>query len=762
MSDPIYSSLIDFSKLSKVLNDFDKNLKKQEIINQESSEHKKETSDLILNLKKDIKDIQTSSKTLETGLNAITKIEEKLSSWSERFRSLEESNYTIQNKIKTLEDYFEQQLSSLKSSHSKDFGQMQSTLSKEIETKNKIIEIQVKNNFDQLASEVSHMKYEIHRKTEAKDFPVNTVENNIAPEKLQENLADTPVKATIGFVQNSGNSEVISRLFQLETQMGQVFSSIEKLSQTPAAQDFSFSELKKEIDDKMTSGLNEIKQIKSEINVASSKRTDEDKNIKRMTSLNLGSEFKGLKRKLSLLDVQIEEIKKRNSVFELSLPYNSPPSPHISQEIAEDESYISSNSIQDASNEPQNIQNLNEAIEKIQKAMPLLIYKSELEDILLEFSKKINDSKRKFKEVEDHGPKILEQEQRLNNIWRSHNEILEVVQQLQNKQGLYDEDLQKLQDYKLINVELKISSLENEMMEKIKEIKESSKPPLTVTDPATLQNEQYFRSMLLSLRNDINMLKEENSIIKISQLNTPIPLDNPLELEDIQEPLQIGMLQSILKQHDTAIRILANRTIGSRPDEKSAQISEATVHLSYLEDMKKEMKEILGKQEDTKKLSGKDLEVIHNILKTLDSKIGKEELKTMADKNELHKIYRNLKKRIDEIAEEVKRKENNSKEDTFFSKKKFDLECASCGQALHDKHDNKLVYENWSRFPAKNSTYGVGFSRILNSLVPSPTGGLMLAPKSESGELNPSRIQTIKAKTRKTSRVSTGLIKKII
>ena len=92
------------------------------------------------------------------------------------------------------------------------------------------------------------------------------------------------------------------------------------------------------------------------------------------------------------------------------------------------------------------------------------------------------------------------------------------------------------------------------------------------------------------------------------------------------------------------------------------------------------------------------------------------------------------------------------------------MECASCGQLVPEKQENRIVYESWNRFPSKTPTYGAGFSRILNSLVQNPSGGLML-PRSESKnsieEPKPSRSQRVKTKSRNvSSRVQTGFAKK--
>ena len=321
----------------------------------------------------------------------------------------------------------------------------------------------------------------------------------------------------------------------------------------------------------------------------------------------------------------------------------------------------------------------------------------------------------------------------------------------------------QLSENKIINLDEKISTLKSEFFDKVLELKQKLKVFEQTPDPPHLQNEQFFRSMLLSLKNDINNLKEENENSKKYQILPQMPLENNLEqnleLKDLQDPSQLNLLKSILRQHDTAIRVLANKIIPIGSEDRKP--NESALHLNHLEDLKKEMKEILAKQEESKKLSNKDLEIIQNILNSLDSKIGREDLSQMAEKNELQKIYRMLKKRIDELAFNIKKKEISPKEEAFFLRKKFGTECASCGQVLQEKLENKLIHENWNKFPVKNSTYCIGFSRILNSLVQSPTGGLML-PKAEN-KSTPDDLRPLKNKKiniRKAgSRVS---IKKIL
>ena len=334
------------------------------------------------------------------------------------------------------------------------------------------------------------------------------------------------------------------------------------------------------------------------------------------------------------------------------------------------------------------------------------------------------------------------------------------------KQALIDQTLVQLQEHKIINVEFKISTLQHELTDKFQEVKDLFKIFENIPELAPLQNEQYFRSMLLGLRNEISALKDDYESLKKNNNSAPMQIDNPINFEDFQEPLQLSMIQSILKQHDTAIRIIAGRSaVPSKPEDYSGKIDETAFYLHHLEDLKKEMKEILSKQEETKKLSTKDLEIIQNILNSVESKIGKEELSQMAEKNELHKIYRMLKRRIDELAEEFKQKKELKKEEAFFLKRKFSTDCASCGQILPDRQEFRISHEYWNKFPLKTPTYAVGFSRILNSLVPSPSGGLTLSTRNEAkttveGKISPKLITSKKQSRKILSRINIDANKK--
>lgn len=216
------------------------------------------------------------------------------------------------------------------------------------------------------------------------------------------------------------------------------------------------------------------------------------------------------------------------------------------------------------------------------------------------------------------------------------------------------------------------------------------------TQMASMENEQYLRSMILSMKSDLTKLKDTVELVK-KDLDTDKNLfrfDTDNIVDEVPDNPNMSLFVSMLKKHGSAIRFLANR-LAPGSDDKIFKIQEASAQLSYLEDLKIEMKEMLTKQESSKTLSTKELELIQEIYALMDTKIGKQELGKKVDKGELQRIYRMLKKRIDDIATDVKKFEYPSaREDPFFSKKRLDVECASCGQYLSDKSDPNKNYES--------------------------------------------------------------------
>ena len=147
---------------------------------------------------------------------------------------------------------------------------------------------------------------------------------------------------------------------------------------------------------------------------------------------------------------------------------------------------------------------------------------------------------------------------------------------------------------------------------------------------------------------------------------------------------------------------------------------------------------MLSNREENQRLSKNDVELIQNIAESIDTKIGKEELSQMADKTELKKIYRMLKKRIDTVAEVVnKDKEIRTRDQPFFSKRGQTLQCASCGRITSEKLEKKFTnQEGTSRFKMSSPSF-VGISKILSSLIPNSQGRLILPSSSDPKQLEP-------------------------
>lgn len=775
MSDP-FSNLIDFSSLSKLLSKHHSQLSRQESLHEELQSFKSESSSKQQIQEKSIQDLQQQSKSFTSGLLKISKIEEKLASWSDRFRSLEESQFDLKTKLKLLEDHYEKQLEQQRLNQVKQLANIELNFIKTIEDRYSRLALELSINCGKIVEEVESVKERLCEceNKEIRDRKEEDGTNGTRVYQKSRSLVDLVARV-------EGIEQVLAGFEEGTMAKGEIRSPRDS-SYVREVFDRKQAEMlelvRKEIDAKLESlEIHPIHSAKSSDQLedtepaptsSSSSLQPIVRKAKRVTTHTITSDLVGIEKKILSLDEKLIEIQKRHSMIQPAIidsshlkPFSKsspePPKssflPPISLPPSKSIHEVNSSSEED---QPLSIklEELSKDFEKFKKNLPLIMYKSELEDILSQFSKRIKDTRKPNPEFEDFNPKIQEHEQRLNSLWKSYNGVVEKVNLVESKVLKLNESFNMMSEVVKAESEFRIDAAEKKFDLVTEEIKGSFEKGLkSMKDFPAMQNEQYFRSMILTLRNEVAGLKEELDLKK-NRLSTPIPIDSQIELEEIQEPLQLGMLQSILKQHETAIRLLANKTFPTRTEERSSSI-ETFDYLSHLEDLKKEMKEILSKQEDRKSLSSKDLEIIQNILNSLETKIGKEELSQMAEKNDLHKIYRMLKRRIDELAQAVmKKNEQSVKDEAFFLKRKNNMECASCGQMVVDKVEGKLVYESWNKFPNKSANNATGFSRILNSLVQSPTGGHMLPREGRSAstlEMASPNQMSVKSKTRKVS-----------
>ena len=774
MSDP-FSNLIDFSSLSKLLSKHQSQLSRQESLHEELQSFKSESSSKQQIQEKSIQDLQQQSKSFTSGLLKISKIEEKLASWSDRFRSLEESQFDLKAKLKLLEDHYEKQLEQQRLSQVKQLAAAELNFIKTIEDMSSRQALELSINCGKIMEKVESVKERLYE-CESREIRDRKEDGASGSRVYQKSRSLVDLVARVESIEH-----ILAEFDGEKTSKGELRSPRDSLLVKEVA-DRKQAEIlelvRQEIENKLESlDLHPLPSPKSSDHLddpepapAASPSTLQPtvRKAKRVTTHTMTSDLVGIEKKILSLDEKLMEMQKRHSMIQPAIsdssylkpgpkPIPEPPKSSLIPPITLIPSK-SPNESNSSSEEDQplsaRLADLSKDFEKFKKNLPLIMYKSELEDILSQFSKRIKDTRKPNPEFEDFNPKIQEHEQRLNSLWKSYNGVVDKVSSVESKVLKLSESFNMMSEVVKAESESRMDAAEKRFNSVAEEVKLAFEKGLkSMKDFPAMQNEQYFRSMILTLRNEVAGLREEADN-KRNRLSTPIPIDSPIELEEIQEPLQLGMLQSILKQHETAIRLLANKTFPTRTEERTAS-TETFDYLTHLEDLKKEMKEILSKQEDRKTLSSKDLEIIQSILSSLETKIGKEELGQMAEKNDLHKIYRMLKRRIDELAQAVMRKNEQSvKDEACFLKRKHNMECASCGQMVAEKVEGKLVYESWNKFPSKSANNATGFSRILNSLVQSPSGGHMLPREGRSAstlEMASPNQMSVKSKTRKVS-----------
>ena len=101
--------------------------------------------------------------------------------------------------------------------------------------------------------------------------------------------------------------------------------------------------------------------------------------------------MKGLQSKLLSLGNQVEDMKKRHSMIDPNYSRLSVLSPILSPRLLENDSESSSEVLEEKNleNFKEIVEKLSYSVEKIKKTMPLIVFKSELEDILHSNSKKM-------------------------------------------------------------------------------------------------------------------------------------------------------------------------------------------------------------------------------------------------------------------------------------------------------------------------------------------------------------------------------------
>ena len=377
---------------------------------------------------------------------------------------------------------------------------------------------------------------------------------------------------------------------------------------------------------------------------------------------------------------------------------------------------------------------LTAAVEKVKKQVKEKLSTTEAEETLSTLVKRVVRGLPTKATLSGEGEgKTQELEGRLNNYWRLLQDVQGYAHTLKEALSELDVKLRRLVEDQVTEVQVNADEKFAETKMHVVDLQKSLGKLLE--DKQTeelLENEQYLRSMVLKLKGDVQKVQAQVEAIPKQEALPPLMQDINFDELPLAEEGEARKLKAVLQQHEQAIRYLASRLVGgSSLAEEPVLLSrqDNAVALQHLEQLRSEMKEILSKHDSAKSLSSRDLELLNQIHAALDTKISKDELTAKVDRSELLRIYRQLKRRTDQLSDAVKKSESsgNIREDVIFSKKRLDAECASCGQFLPEGVDlQHQEFQPWGRFPVRTNLVGPGFSHILSSIVSSPSGSIAI------------------------------------
>ena len=398
------------------------------------------------------------------------------------------------------------------------------------------------------------------------------------------------------------------------------------------------------------------------------------------------------------------------------------------------------------SDEPRNLRAdlsaLTTAVEKLKKQVKEKLSTTEAEDTLSTLVKRaVRGLPTKAASSGEGDGKAHELEGRLNNYWRLLQDVQGYAHTLKETLSELDVKLRRLIEDQVTEVQVNADEKLSETRQQVADLQKMlGKLMEDKQTEELLENEQYLRSMVLKLKGDVQKVQAQVESLPKQEALPPLIQDINFDELPLAEEGEARKLKAVLQQHEQAIRYLASRLVGGASfSDEPVMLSkqDSAVALQHLEQLRSEMKEILSKHDSAKSLTSRDLELLNQIHAALDTKISKDELTAKVDRSELLRIYRQLKRRTDQLSDAMKKAEaaGSTREDVIFSKKRLDAECASCGQLLPEGVDlQHQEFQPWGRFPVRTNLVGPGFSHILSSIVSSPSGSIAIPKRVEEGE----------------------------
>ncbi|CAG9310563.1 unnamed protein product [Blepharisma stoltei] len=782
---------LDFQELSKALAYIFATLQENE---SKISEVKATSTEAVFEIskhKEKFKDIESKFLIFEESIKEVNKISDKVNTWGERFREMEERNFAFSSKIEELSHQFQSQIDEVTRLIS------QTTRSAQIDTKRDVmIKMEEMNNAEtvkigiinsQLERQISELKNQLEMlnlENQAKFVEIHSSLGLVSSQTQQPESQKQPKES-------QKNRNVVSRLASLEKTFQNFVTSMSSTRsvgntnqeiQIPAFIEPKINLIENEpkpIFSMVNEGIDLIKPAskENESNPPSPLYLPNNENLlplfDRISKLEKANyklgDYEAMENKIEILNekieilfekalndanivipsIQIEAPKEHHQEKSLEKPYElnlitipSPiPSPSMSPMPSPRTPRLDSLYDKKFSKIEEAVQLLQKNITEVQLSIDNNKLKEYLDDKFTVFGKNTRDTLvKQFSGVsEEVSSKLSEFQSRLNGFWKDTQIVHEIIETIKSQ---IEESAHSLkEENKLLSSSIEdiSKSIDIKLTEKLTEVKELI-PQVQVTKekPEQTESDTVLRSMIFSLRNELTKLRSSIEQIEHKRMVEESIFEenaSTVFVENFGTKDENNNLKGILKLHDNAIRNLALKIMpGSQMP--SQQNQEITNVLQYLEDLKSQIKEVINKQEHTKSFTSKDFELLNEIYQNLENKSNKSELIQKVDRNELRRIYQLLKKRIDELSEQLKKSDQmqallSTQEEPYFMKKKYDFGCASCGQVFSPQSDTQMTQQTWYKPGTRNGTFMPGFSNILSSLIQSPSGSFTLPSRAE-------------------------------
>ncbi|CAG9321374.1 unnamed protein product [Blepharisma stoltei] len=684
----------------------------------------------------------------------------KIDSWDDRFRSLEEKIFNIQHEtnanLKELSNTIETKVASTKTEFETTLNIVQRNLD---EKYSKEFEEFDNTNFENFTRLENIINNELAKRCTAKmvkkliktellknlskntELEQNQIENEFDEKKNKEKI-DEKEEDNEEDLENYNISEIYLRLGNLEKKLNLDFDYkhktdfpqrhgrfLENTSESSKAENLSDFQLK------FIRIVNEINDLRELVNSFSSQITNSHNGMP-MSTVDLNA-LEDLENKISHMESlhakNFEDL--NHQIYYLKNEISSSGSP-TSKRRQKPAYTLSAKSVHSLSNLEQNVsaqvesisEKLNSDIESIKKEistiqnnLTLKVFRAELEEILTKLNKQNRTNLKEETQNRDGTPghDLKSLEGRVNSMWMSLEKIHKMEEAFQK---VVNENIET----KIHKFDDKLDNQYKELLEKMQEMQR-----FFVVEVGDKGDQiDYFAEKMQNVEEEIKDMKEhQKPIVKYQVIENKnegegCPDENLLELSedmfDIKTLIkQLRLQDSHIKQANSSIKNLSSDVEKIKEIINKDQEDGLNAYLNQLEDLQKNVSEVMIKVQEGSRLSQRDFSMLTELYQIIEGKGNKDEILEKVDRKELKQAYRNLSKKIDTVQDELKKiEELKNKTEVKIEKPAFfkqkGNECLACGQDIPTPAYTTREWTYSGSFPAlTHSRFGPGFSRIL-------------------------------------------------